>query len=62
MDSNCTGSHRFHIAEVVGVEAEGTVTVITSCIQCGMSIFETKQISHSGAPFRMLLEEKLQGA
>ena len=59
MDNRCTGEHRMFVAEVIGIEAEGKVVVITVCTQCGVVNFDEKQVSGSGAPLRMLKEEKV---
>ena len=58
MDNRCTGDHRIFVAEVVGIETEGKVVVITVCTQCGTINFEEKQVSHAGSPLRMLKDEK----
>lgn len=58
MASNCGGGHELYVAEVVGVELEGTVTVITVCRHCDQVNFHSKQISSGHTPLRMLKTEK----
>lgn len=58
MGTNCTGDHELYVAEVIGVEAEGTVTVITVCRHCDQVEFHTKQISQGHGSLRMLKSEK----
>lgn len=58
MLTSCQGSHAIYVAEVVGVEAEGTVTVITVCKHCSNVEFHTKQIAQGPSSLRMLKAEK----
>jgi hypothetical protein len=55
--AHCVGDHEIYVAEVVGVEAEGTVTVITVCRRCDSVNFHTKKLAENKVPLRMLKEE-----
>lgn len=45
----CEGAHRYFVAEVVGVEAEGTVHVIALCTDCGDAIHKSFAVSKKAA-------------
>jgi hypothetical protein len=45
MKYTCSGPHRYFIAETVGVESEGTVSVIAVCTDCGDCIFHKFQVA-----------------
>jgi hypothetical protein len=56
--SNCSGDHRYYVAEVVAVEADGKVFVLTLCLQCGDFKSHSQEVSDGCSPIRLLLEEK----
>lgn len=58
MDKHCSGEHRIFVAEVVGVESQGKVVVITVCTDCDTVNFHEHQLSTPGVPIRLLKEEK----
>lgn len=45
----CSGAHRFFVAEVVGVEAEGTIHLIALCTDCGETIHKSFAVSQKAA-------------
>lgn len=45
MQSNCTGTHRFFVADVAVVEAEGIVNVIVVCTACGESAMRVHRVT-----------------
>lgn len=59
MDNNkCFGEHRLFVPEVIGVEAEGKVIVITVCTACGDVQFTDYQVANPGSSLRLLREER----
>lgn len=57
-DSRCIGEHAFFVAEVCGVELEGTLVVVQVCRQCGKVVFTEQKVASPGTPLRLLREEK----
>ena len=51
---NCNGQHRYFVADVAQVEAEGTVTVIIVCTACG----DSKAIKHQVAGKLLKLQKE----
>lgn len=45
----CNGAHHYFVAEVVGVEAEGTVHLIALCTDCGDTIQKSFAVSSKSA-------------
>jgi hypothetical protein len=45
----CSGPHRFFVAEVVGVEAEGLVHLLALCTDCGETIHKSFAVSSKAA-------------
>lgn len=58
MSNSCTGEHHIFVPEVVGVESEGKIVVVTVCTSCDRVNFHEHQVSSVGAPLRLLKEEK----
>jgi len=50
--------HRYYVAETVGVEAEGTMTVIIVCTSCGDFVDYTVQVSKGKNPMILRSETK----
>lgn len=50
--------HRYWVAEVVGVEAEGRVTVILACTDCGDVKFVSEKVCEPFSGLRLTQEEK----
>lgn len=60
MDNNsCVGEHELYVAEVVGVESEGKLIVITVCRHCDRVTFHEHLVSPN-ANLRFVKEEKRQ--
>lgn len=57
VDQQCPADHRFHVAEVVGVESEGTVHILALCVQCGLAKQNTFQVAEAGRTLRLSSEE-----
>lgn len=53
----CNGQHRFYVAEVIGVESEGKVYLLTLCTSCGAAFCKEFQVSKTPGKIRLLLEE-----
>lgn len=45
MSQDCFGTHRYHVADVAVVEDEGTVNVISICLQCGDSKIASHKVT-----------------
>lgn len=45
--------HRFYVADVVGVESEGTATIIVLCTSCGESFSRVFKVSEGNKPLRL---------
>ena len=58
MAAQCTGEHRYYVAEVVGAETEGKVFVIIVCTMCGEFRTHAVTVTEKGSPIRLLKEEK----
>lgn len=56
MDTRCTGGHEIYVAEVVAVESEGKVVVITVCRACDRVNFHEHQVAKSRAPLTFIKE------
>jgi len=54
----CDGTHRFFFADIVAVEEEGTVYVISICTACGKTQVERIEVAKKGSALRLLSEEK----
>lgn len=54
----CEGTHDIYVAEVVGVESEGKVVVITVCRGCDTVNFHEHKVTENPGPLRLLQEEK----
>jgi len=51
MDMHCQGQHEIYVAEVLYVEAEGKLVVVTVCRHCDNVRFHERQVAqahHSG--------------
>jgi hypothetical protein len=53
----CGGEHNFYVAEVIGVETEGSVFVLALCRHCDKFAVHEVKVSSPGAPIRLLREE-----
>lgn len=58
MDKQCTGEHRIFVPEVVGVESEGKIIVVSVCTACDTVNFHEHSVAKPGVPIRLLKEEK----
>jgi hypothetical protein len=56
-DKKCTGNHDIYVAEVVYVESEGKLVVVTVCKGCDNVHFHEKQIAPSKSPAKLLKEK-----
>jgi|GEM_PF-4730322 len=56
MDTKCLGEHEIYVAEVVAVESEGKLVVVTVCRHCDAVNFHEKQIARSHAPMQLIKE------
>ena len=52
-DSHCNGEHRFFVADVAVVEAEGKVCIMALCTACGTTQMTTHKVTE-GHPFTTL--------
>lgn len=50
MQKECSGQHRFYVAETVGVEPEGTVSIIIVCTSCGEARISTFSVAQPRTP------------
>lgn len=50
--------HSYFVAEAVGDQREGKVTVIAVCTKCGQFINHTVQVSGGGSPLILRSETK----
>jgi len=57
-NTHCNGGHEIYVAEVVAVEAEGKIVVITVCRLCDRVSFTEKQICGSHSPIAFLKEKQ----
>ena len=53
-------NHRYYVAETVGVPAEGTVTVVAVCTNCGDFISERFVVAKGATPLVLRSEAKQQ--
>lgn len=61
MDSSkCFGGHDIYVAEVVAVQSEGKVVVITVCRSCNRVDFQEKQIARPHVTLTFLKEKEKQ--
>jgi hypothetical protein len=60
--SNCTGEHRFYVAEVCGVESEGKLFVIIVCTSCGEFRTHELAVSTKGSLMRLLKQEEKENS
>lgn len=56
MNSNCSGEHRFFVAEVAANATTGDVYVLTVCTACGD--FRDHKLNIGSGEIRLLLETK----
>lgn len=61
MEGRCSNEHRIFVAEVLAIESDGKVCVITVCTNCGEISFKEHQVTKPGVQIRLLQEEKLKG-
>jgi len=54
MENKCYGEHEIYVAEVVGVQAEGKVVVITVCRHCDSVQFHEHQVAKAHVPFTLI--------
>ena len=54
----CTGEHRFYVADVAIVEAEGKVVVILVCTACGKCLHHDIKVADSKTTVTLLKGEK----
>ena len=48
IEMNCTGTHRYFLADVAVVEDEGKVCLLSICTSCGDAICKEFQVTKSG--------------
>lgn len=58
MKDQCCEYPKFFFCECVGVESEGTVSVIMACTNCGTAKATKITVSQAGSKMRLLFEEK----
>jgi hypothetical protein len=60
MDSICAreGQHRYHVAEVVGIPAEGNVVIVALCISCGDVLSKTVPVAKPHAHIHLNSTDK----
>lgn len=56
MDSECSGQHELYVAEVVAVETEGKLVVITVCRHCDKVTFHEKIVATRHSPMLLIKE------
>lgn len=56
----CCDNPRFYFCECVGVEAEGTVSVIALCTTCGAAKATRITVAQGPSQIRLLSEERKQ--
>jgi hypothetical protein len=59
--TECCNNPRFFFCECIGVEAEGTVSVIMACTSCGTAKATKIHVAQGASPLRLLREEKQKG-
>lgn len=52
MSQVCEGAHHYFVAEVIGVESEGTVHILALCTACGETLCKKHVVA---APFSKLI-------
>lgn len=52
------GQHRFHVADVVGIPAEGHVVIIALCISCGEVLSKNVKVSEPHAHMFLKSDEQ----
>lgn len=50
---NCTGTHRYYLADVAVVEKEGKVCLLLCCTSCGDAICKEFVVTQSGHKVRL---------
>ena len=50
---NCTGTHRYFVADVAVVEDEGKVSILIVCTSCGDAQCKDFQVAKSGNKVRI---------
>jgi len=50
MDAECSGGHRFFVAETIGVPAEGKAVILVVCTACGESFSRDFKVSAGTYP------------
>lgn len=51
--TNCTGTHRYYLADVAVVEEEGKVCLLTVCTSCGDAQCKEFQVAKAGYKVRL---------
>lgn len=55
-NDDCTGTHHYFVADVVGIQTEGKVCVVIVCTACGDIKINTIKVSEPNAP--MTIEKR----
>lgn len=58
MEKRCDGQHDIYVAEVLYVQAEGKLVVVTVCRNCDTVRFHEKQVAAPGLPGELLKQGK----
>jgi len=60
VDSICEreAQHRYHVADVAVVQAEGKVVVIALCISCGNVLSKEIQVTKTASPINLQSNDK----
>jgi hypothetical protein len=58
MSDDCVGQHRYFVAEAVGVEAEGTISIVVVCTACGETFIKTFPVAKPQSSLRLKSENK----
>lgn len=56
--NDCTGTHRYFLADVATVEAEGKVCLLSICTSCGDAICKEFYVTKAGQKVRLEKQEK----
>jgi hypothetical protein len=56
--NDCTGSHRYYLADVAVIEDEGKVCLLVICTSCGDAMCREFQVAKAHSKVRLQKQEK----